>query len=199
MLNSSLISSFIRLVSTISSFIRLVSTLSSFNRLVSTISSFIRLVSTLSSFNRLVSFTTLSFELGLSFLCPFLQDPFTRSVPAIPAILLLPFPYTCATFLCNLFLFPLTKLYDILRGNSHWPYSLTKYFTFTIVWTSTCLVSFPGPISLLLSCLDFCEQNLQAGFSTNYARFYLSGCTRRIRWSCEGLMSVHNEYTGWSL
>ena len=27
----------------------------------------------------------------------------------------------------------LTKLYDIFRGNSHWPYSLTKYFTFTIV------------------------------------------------------------------
>ena len=77
--------------------------------------------------------TTLSFELGLPFLCPFLRDPFTRSVPAIHAILLLPFPYTCATFLCNLILFPLTKSYDILRGNSHWPYSLTKYFTFTIV------------------------------------------------------------------
>ena len=45
----------------------------------------------------------------------------------------------------------LTKLYDILRGNSHWPYSLTKYFTFTIVWTSTCLVSFPGPISFASS------------------------------------------------
>ena len=45
--------------------------------------------------------TTLSFDLGLPFLCPFLRDPFTRSVPAIHAILLLPFPYTCATFLCN--------------------------------------------------------------------------------------------------
>ena len=77
--------------------------------------------------------TTLSFELGLPFLCPFLRDPFTRSVPAIHSILLLPFPYTCVTFLCNLILFPLTKLYDMLRGNSHWPYSLTKYFTFTIV------------------------------------------------------------------
>ena len=77
--------------------------------------------------------TTLYFELGLPFLCPFLWDSFTRSVPAIHAILLLPFPYTCATFLCNLILFPLTKLYDILRGNSHWPYYLTKYFTFTIV------------------------------------------------------------------
>ena len=42
--------------------------------------------------------TTLSFDLGLPFLCPFLQDPFTRSVPAIRAILLLPCPYTCATF-----------------------------------------------------------------------------------------------------
>ena len=41
--------------SLISSFIRLVSTTSSFNRLVSTISSFIQLVSTISSFNRLVS------------------------------------------------------------------------------------------------------------------------------------------------
>ena len=42
--------------------------------------------------------TTLSFDLGLPFLCPFLWDPFTRSVPAIHAILLLPFPYTCETF-----------------------------------------------------------------------------------------------------
>ena len=41
----------------------------------------------------------------------------------------------------------LTKLYDIFRGNSHLPYSLTKYFTFTIVWNSTCLVSFPGLVS----------------------------------------------------
>ena len=46
-LNASLISSFIRLVSTISSFIPLVSTISGFIRLVSTISSFIRLVSLL--------------------------------------------------------------------------------------------------------------------------------------------------------
>ena len=82
MLNASLISSFIRLVSTTSSFIRLVSTISSFNRLVST--------------------TSLSFDLGLPFLCPFLRDPFIRSVPAIHAILLLPFPYTCATF-CAIF------------------------------------------------------------------------------------------------
>ena len=46
--------------------------------------------------------TTLSFDLGLPFLCPFLSDPFTRSVPAIHSILLLPFPYTCATF-CAIF------------------------------------------------------------------------------------------------
>ena len=45
--------------------------------------------------------TTLSFDLGLPFLCPFLRDPFTRSVPAIHAILLLPFPCTCVTFCCN--------------------------------------------------------------------------------------------------
>ena len=123
MLNASLISSFSQLVSTISSFIRLVSTISSFYS---------------TGFNNFQFYstgfiTTLSFELGLPFLCPFLRDPFTRSVPAIRAILLLPFPYTSVTFLCNLILFPLTKLYDILRGNSHWPYSLTKYFTFTIV------------------------------------------------------------------
>ena len=101
MLNASLISSFIRLVSTISSFNRLVSTISSFNRLVSTISSFNRLVSTLSSFIRLISTLPCLLTWVLPFLCPFLRDPFTRSVPAIHAILPLPFPYTCATFLCN--------------------------------------------------------------------------------------------------
>ena len=52
--------------------------------------------------------TTLSFDLGLPFLCPFLRDPFTRSVRAIHAILLLPFPYTCATF-CTI-LFPFDKV-----------------------------------------------------------------------------------------
>ena len=30
-------------------------------------------------------------------------------------------------------------------------------------------------------------------------KVYPSGCMRRIRWSCEGLTSVHNKYTGWSL
>ena len=114
MLNALLISSFLRLVSNLSSFIRLVSTISSFIRLVSTLSSFIRLVSTISSFisgfNNFQFYstgfnTTLSFDLGLPFLCPFLRDPFTRSVPAIHAILLLPFPYTCATFCAILFPF----------------------------------------------------------------------------------------------
>ena len=49
--------------------------------------------------------TTLSFDLGLPFLCPFLWDPFTSSVPTIHAILLLPFPYTCATFCAILYPF----------------------------------------------------------------------------------------------
>ena len=54
-------------------------------------------------------------------------------------------------------------------------------------------------LGFFLACVDFCEQNLQAGFSTNYARFIHTCCVRRIWWSCEGLTSVHNEYTGWSL
>ena len=33
----------------------------------------------------------------------------------------------------------------------------------------------------------------------NYARFICTICMRRIRWSCEGLTSVHNEYTGYLL
>ena len=37
------------------------------------------------------------------------------------------------------------------------------------------------------------------GFSTNYARFIRTVCMHRIRWSCEGLTSVHNEYTGYLL
>ena len=31
------------------------------------------------------------------------------------------------------------------------------------------------------------------------ARFIRTVCMRRIRWSCEGLTSVHNEYTGYTL
>ena len=31
------------------------------------------------------------------------------------------------------------------------------------------------------------------------ARFIRTDCMRRIRWSCEGLTSVHNEYTGYLL
>ena len=30
------------------------------------------------------------------------------------------------------------------------------------------------------------------------ARFIRTVCMRRIRWSCEGLTSVHNEYTGYT-
>ena len=131
MLNASLISSFIRLVSTISSFIRLVTTLSSFIRLVSTISSFIRLVTTLSSFIRLV--TTL--PCLLTWVCLFfvlffgtlLQEVYLLYMQyffCLFLILVRPFVQFCSL---------LTKLYDIFRGNSHWPYSLTKYFTLTIV------------------------------------------------------------------
>ena len=32
-----------------------------------------------------------------------------------------------------------------------------------------------------------------------FARFIRTVCMRRIRWSCEGLTSVHNEYTGYTL
>ena len=45
--------------------------------------------------------TTLSFDLGLPFFCPLLRDPFTRSVPAIYAILLLPFSLYLCDLLCN--------------------------------------------------------------------------------------------------
>ena len=36
-------------------------------------------------------------------------------------------------------------------------------------------------------------------YSLRFARFIRTDCMRRIRWSCEGLTSVHNDYTGWSL
>ena len=32
-----------------------------------------------------------------------------------------------------------------------------------------------------------------------HARFFRTVCMRTIRWSCEGLTSVHNEYTGYTL
>ena len=76
--------------------------------------------------------TTLSFDLDLPFLYPFSSGSFYKKCTC----------YTCNTssafslYLCDLFVqfcSLLTKLYDIFRGNSHWPYSLTKYFTFTIV------------------------------------------------------------------
>ena len=91
MLNASLISSFIRLVSTISSFNRLVSTISSFIRLVSTISSFIRLVTTLSSFIRLVS-TISSFIRLVTTLSSFIRlvltiSSFIRLVTTLPCLM----------------------------------------------------------------------------------------------------------------
>ena len=82
---------FLRLVSTVSSFIRLVSTIPSFIWLVSTISSFIRLVSLLPC---LLTWVCLFFVL-------FFGTLFTRSVPAIHAILLLPFSLYSCDLLCN--------------------------------------------------------------------------------------------------
>ena len=35
--------------------------------------------------------------------------------------------------------------------------------------------------------------------AVGYARFICTVCTCRIRWSCEGLTSVHNEYTEYTL
>ena len=144
MLNASLISSFIRLVSTISSFIQLVSTISSFIQLISTISSFIRLVSLLPC---PLTWVCLLFVLFFGTLLQGVYLLYMQYFFCLFLILVRPFFFV----LCNLILFPLTKLYDILRGNSHWIYSLTKYFTFTIVWTSTCLVYFPGAISFASS------------------------------------------------
>ena len=97
----------------------------------SLISSFIRLVSTISSFNRLVS----TLPCLLTWVCLFfvlffgtlLQEVYLLYMQyffCLFLILVRPFVQFCSL---------LTKLYDILRGNSHWPYSLTKYFTFTIV------------------------------------------------------------------
>ena len=75
--------------------------------------------------------TTLSFDLGLPFFVLFfgtlLQEVYLLYMQyffCLFLILVRPFVQFCSL---------LTKLYDILRGNSHWPYSLTKYFTFTIV------------------------------------------------------------------
>ena len=131
MLNALLISSFyltgfnnfqfIRLVSTLSSFIRLVSTISSFIRMVSTLSSFIRLVSTLPC---LLTWLCLFFVLFFGTLLQEVYLLYMQYFFCLFLILVRPFVQFCSL---------LTKLYDIFRGNSHWPYSLTKYFTFTIV------------------------------------------------------------------
>ena len=121
MLNALLISSLLRLVSTISSFIRLVTTLSSFIRLVSTISSFIRLVTTLPC---LLTWVCLFFVLFFGTLLQEVYLLYMQYFFCLFLILVRPFVQFCSL---------LTKLYDIFRGNSHWPYSLTKYFNFTIV------------------------------------------------------------------
>ena len=91
---------------------------------------------------------------GSAFLLSFSSGPFLQEVYLLYMqyffclflILVQPFVQFCSL---------LTELYDIFRGNSHWPYSLTKYFTFTIVWTSTCLVSFPGLISFFASSVSW--------------------------------------------
>ena len=114
-------SSFIRLVSTISSFIGLVSTISSFIGLVSTLSSFIRLVLTLPC---LLTWVCLFFVLFFGTLLQEVYLLYMQYFFCLFLILVRHFVQFCSL---------LTKLYDIFRGNSHWPYSLTKYFTFTIV------------------------------------------------------------------
>ena len=43
------------------------------------------------------------------------------------------------------------------------------------------------------------EINQRLKVSYQLARFIRTVCMRRIRWSCEGLTSVHNEYTGYTL
>ena len=92
--------------------------------------------------------------------------------------------------------YPVTKLYEVFRGNLHWLYSLTKY---SLLQLSRPVLTLVSGFFSFAPCFLFCGQNLQAGFSTNYARFIRTVCMRRIRWSCEGLMSVHNEYTGYTL
>ena len=99
------------------------------------VSSFIGLVSTISC---LLTWVCLFFVLFLWILLQEVYLLYMQYFFCFFLILVRPFVQFCSL---------LTKLYDIFRGNSHWPYSLTKYFTFTIVWTSTCLISFPGLIS----------------------------------------------------
>ena len=50
-------------------------------------------------------------------------------------------------------------------------------------------------------CHISCWSKLQPSSKTIVlnARFIRTVCMRRIRWSCEGLTSVHNEYTGYTL
>ena len=45
---------------------------------------------------------------------------------------------------------------------------------------------------------QYIQQQLRC-HSNAFCKVYPSGCMCRIWWSCEGLTSVHNKYTGWSL
>ena len=60
-------------------------------------------------------------------------------------------------------------------------------------------------LSSLCTSLRFCWQEYSlcqwSMFDRfrHFARFIRTVCMRRIRWSCEGLTSVHNEYTGYTL
>ena len=82
----------------------------------------------------------------------------------------------------------------------------------TVGMKITCvLVPFPGRILLISKSAVFRYfQNINTTdmqivfilylwLYKETARFIRTVCMRRIRWSCEGLTSVHNEYTGYTL
>ena len=48
-------------------------------------------------------------------------------------------------------------------------------------------------------CTLVTDRPLSVTLADDGARFIRTDCMRRIRWSCEGLTSVHNEYTGYLL
>ena len=53
----------------------------------------------------------------------------------------------------------------------------------------------PGPVMYANEWV-ICEEDVPKFYVC--ARFIHTVCMRRIRWSCEGLTSVHNEYTGYT-
>ena len=57
----------------------------------------------------------------------------------------------------------------------------------------------PGPDPPQLPPWVWAWSRPPLGPGTPHARFIRTDCMRRIRWSCEGLTSVHNEYTGYLL